>query len=87
MLSTSFHEQCSSTDSTGAHIGRDSQSLSIGQSQKLVVIQHTVQILNPLWVHISVEYDPLSLVELTTYIVYDPIVGVGEGERVCEVIG
>lgn len=55
-----------------AYISWDAKSLSIGQSKHLVVIQHAVQVLNPLWVHIPIKDDPLSLVELTTHIVNDP---------------
>jgi len=53
------------------HIGWYAKPLSIGQGEHLVVIEHTVQVLHPLWVNITIKDDPLSFIDLTTNIVND----------------
>ena len=53
------------------HIGWYAKPLSIGQGEHLVIIEHTVQVLHPLWVNITIKDDPLSFVDLTTDIVND----------------
>ena len=53
-------------------IRRNGQPLSVGQGEELVVIQHRVEVLHPLRVHISIKDDPLTLAYLSTHIVYDP---------------
>lgn len=54
-----------------ADIGWDGEALTIWQGKKLVIIQHRVEVLHPLWVYISVKDNPLAFIDLTTYIVYD----------------
>jgi hypothetical protein len=56
----------------GTHIGRQAKALSIRQRQELVVIQHGVQVLHPLGVHIAIKDNPLAFLQLTSHIVYDP---------------
>ena len=53
------------------YIGWYAEPLSIGQSEHLVVIKHTVQVLHPLWINITIKDDPLPFVNLTTDIVND----------------
>ena len=53
------------------YIGWYAEPLSIGQSEHLVVIKHTVQVLHPLWINITIKDDPLPFVDLTTDIVND----------------
>ena len=60
------------TSRVTANIGRDPESLSIGEGEQFVVVQHAVEVLHPLGVHVSVEDDPLPFVQLSTHIVYDP---------------
>ena len=50
------------------YLGWRAKALSVGQCE-LVVVQDRVKILNPLWVHITIEDDPLELVQLTAHIV------------------
>lgn len=53
-------------------IRRNGQPLSIRQSEEFVVIQHRVEVLHPLRVHVSIKDDPLTLAYLTMHIVFDP---------------
>jgi len=55
-----------------AYVGWQAEALSVGQREQLVVIQHRVQVLHPLWVHVAVEYDPLALLQLPAHVVNDP---------------
>lgn len=52
-----------------AHVGRQREALAVGQRQQLVVVQHGVEVLHPLGVHVAVEYDPLPLVDLAADVV------------------
>ncbi len=52
-----------------AHVARDGQSLTVRQREQLVHVQHAVQVLHPLRVHVAVKYNPLALVQLPTDIV------------------
>ena len=52
--------------------------LKLYSYQKLVVIQHRVQILDPLWIDIPVKDDPLPLVDLAPHVVNDATEHVGE---------
>lgn len=61
------------------HVGREAEALPVGQSQQLVVIQHRVQVLDPLGVHVAVEDNPLALLQLTSHVVDDPGVGGSDG--------
>lgn len=61
-------------------IGGDGETLAIRQREQFVVIQHGVEVLHPLRVHIAVEDDPLSLVDFSTHVVNDLPVGAEEGE-------
>lgn len=54
------------------HIGWQAETLAIWQSQQLVVVQHGVKVLHPLWVDITIKDDPLALLQLTSHIVDDP---------------
>lgn len=56
----------------GTYIGREAEALSVGQSQQLVVIQHRVQVLNPLRVHVAIKHNPLALLQFSPHVVYDP---------------
>ena len=56
---------------TCAYVGGQAQTLSVGQGQQLVVVQHRVEILHPLWVHIAVKDDPLALLQLPAHVVND----------------
>lgn len=62
-------------DRASAYIGREAEALAVGQSQELVVIQHRVQVLHPLRVHVAVEDDPLALLQLAPHVVDDPVGG------------
>ena len=62
------------------HIGRDAEALSVGKREKLVVVQHRVEVLHPLGVHVSVKHDPLPLATLPPHVVDDPAGGEGERE-------
>lgn len=44
-----------------SYIWWQAETLSIGQGQQLVVIQHRVQIFHPLRINITIKDDPLSL--------------------------
>ena len=50
-------------------VGRQGQSLAIGQRQQLVVIQHRIQVFYPLRIHIAIKDDPLSFIDLATHVV------------------
>lgn len=63
---------CSTESVFSTHIGRYSQPLAVGQSEQFVVVQHGVEVLHPLGVHVSVKDDPLSLVDFTAHVVNDP---------------
>ncbi len=52
-----------------AHVARDGQPLPVGQREQLVHVQHAVQVLHPLRVHVPVKDDPLTLVQLPAHIV------------------
>jgi hypothetical protein len=52
-----------------AHVARDGQPLPVGQREQLVNVQHAVQVLHPLRIHVPVKYNPLALVQLTAHIV------------------
>ena len=54
------------------HVGSESQSLSIGQCEQLVVVQHAVEVLHPLRVHVPIKDDPLTLVQLSPHVVQNP---------------
>jgi hypothetical protein len=54
------------------HVRWNGQTLSVGQGEQFAVIQHGVEVLHPLRVHITVKDDPLALGQLATYVVYDP---------------
>ena len=54
-----------------ADIGRNGESLSIGQGEQFVVVQDGVQILYPFGIHVSIEHDPLTLFQFTSHIVDD----------------
>lgn len=51
--------------SNNAYVGRDRETFTIRQSQQFVVIQYTVQVLNPLRINISIKDNPVTLVQLT----------------------
>ena len=53
------------------HICWNAKTFTVGQGEKFVVVQHRVQVLHPLWVHVTIKDDPLSLGQFSTYIVND----------------
>lgn len=48
------------------------ETLSVGQRQQFVVIQHRVEVFDPLRIDVTIENDPLSLLELSSDVIYDP---------------
>lgn len=62
-----------------ADIGGDGETLAVGQREQLVVIQHGVEVLHPLRIHVTVKDDPLSLVDLPSHVVNDLPVGPEKG--------
>ncbi|GKT85477.1 hypothetical protein Ct61P_03327 [Colletotrichum tofieldiae] len=52
-----------------ADIGRQVETLTIGQGEKFVVVQHTVQVLNPFGVDVTVENNPVALGILASEVV------------------
>ena len=52
-----------------ANVRRQIETLSVWQGEELVVVKHGIQVLDPLGVNISVEYDPMALSVLTTEVV------------------
>jgi hypothetical protein len=46
--------------------------------QELVVVEHGVEVLDPLRIDVAVEDDPLPLVDLAPHVVYDPTEDVRE---------
>ena len=52
-----------------AHVARDGEPLTVGQREQLVHVQHAVQVLHPLRVHVAVKDNPLALVQLPAHIV------------------
>ena len=68
-IDKTFSKSILTNELGNTYIGWNSQTLSIGQSKKFVVIQDRVQILNPIRVHISVEYDPLAFARLASHVV------------------
>lgn len=57
---------------TVTHIRWQIQPFSVWQSQHFIIVQNTVEILHPLGINVSIKDNPLTLVDLTTNIVYDP---------------
>lgn len=55
-----------------SYIGRQTEAFSIGQGEQLVIIQHGVQVLNPFRIHVSVEDDPLALLQLSPHVINNP---------------
>ena len=45
---------------------------SVRQCEKSALVQVGVEVLHPHRVHVSVKDDPLTLLKLTTHVVYDP---------------
>ncbi len=58
--------------SAAPYVRRQAETLSVGKRQEFVVVQHRVQILHPLRIHVSVEDDPLTLLQLSTNVIDDP---------------
>lgn len=54
-----------------SYIWWQAETLSIRQGEQLVVIQNRVEIFNPLRVNITIEDDPLTLLQFTSNIVND----------------
>ena len=54
------------------YIGRDGQTLPVGQSEQFVVIEDRVEVLHPLRVNVSIKDDPLAFPYLPSNIVDDP---------------
>ncbi len=52
-----------------AHVARDGQPLTVGQREQLVHVQHAVQVLHPLRIHVPVKDNPLAFVQLPAHIV------------------
>ena len=61
-----------------AHVSGKRQTVSCGQRQQSVVVQHGVQILRPLGIHIAVEHDPVTTRTLSAHVVVDLSNDVGE---------
>lgn len=55
-----------------SYIWWQAETLSIWQSEQLVVVQNRVKIFHPLGINVSIKDDPLSLLQLTSNIVNDP---------------
>lgn len=55
-----------------SYIWWQTETLSIGKGQQLVVIQDRVKIFNPLRVNITIENNPLTLLQFTSNIVNNP---------------
>ena len=53
------------------HVRRDGEALAVGQRQQLAVVEHRVEILDPLRVDVAVEDDPLTLADLAAHVVDD----------------
>lgn len=54
-----------------SYIWRHTETLSVGQREQLVVIQHRVEIFNPLGVDVAVKDDPLAFLQFASDVVND----------------
>lgn len=54
------------------YVWRQAETLSVGQGEQLVVVQHRVEILYPLGVHVTIKDDPLPFLQLASHVVNDP---------------
>lgn len=55
-----------------SYIWRKAETFSIGQGEQFVIVQNRVQVFHPFGINIAIKDNPLTFLQLSSHIVYDP---------------